>query len=190
MHRYKNIIFGCILILGVIVLTYLVIGNLIGAPSQEQPEPDNKKEPINPPEGNTLDLKLNHQDNQAVEPEDPAIIVQKAAICLNVKNRMPQGVLKTVTSDIRKIFCWGRILNANRKKVRYIWYLGGKSYPQRWIHITSNRFRTWSCIQINPQMIGPASVEVVDQTGRVLETIDFKVILRAKNYSRIRYSGF
>ena len=116
------------------------------------------------------------------------IIVDKASVCLDIKDRLPVQECQRINSNAGKIFCWSVFINGEGKKVRYIWYIGEKVSASNWLNITSNRFRAWCPRNIDPRVSGPSRVDIVDEQGRILRSIEFEIIPARSGNLQLKYS--
>ncbi len=111
-----------------------------------------------------------------VKKEDPKqMTVAEAVLCRDVKNREAVKAATSFSASIGKVYCWVRIANGEKHKVRMVWKLDGKPSNGEWLEIGSPWWRTWSYKSLPKGFTGAASVEVVDEAGTVLKKIDFKV---------------
>jgi len=117
-----------------------------------------------------------------------SIIVDKASVCLDIKDRQPVQECQRISSTSGKIFCWSIFINGEGKKVRYIWYIGEKVSASAWLNITSNRFRAWCPRNIDPKASGQSRVDIVDEQGRILKSIEFEVIPARAGNLQLKYS--
>src|SRR3989339_613287 len=118
-----------------------------------------------------------------------SIIVEKATVCLGVKDRLPVQECQRINSDAGKIFCWSILINGEGKKVRYIWYIGEKVLTSSWLNITSNRLRAWCPRNIDSRIFGQSRVDIVDEQGRILKSIEFEIIPRQeRGNAYLKYS--
>lgn len=117
-----------------------------------------------------------------------SIIVDKASVCLDIKDRLPVQECQRINSNAGKIFCWSIFISGEGKKVRYIWYIGEKVSASNWLNITSNRFRAWCPRTIDPKASGQSRVDIVDEQGRILRSIEFEIIPDRSGNLQLKYS--
>ncbi|MEW6026409.1 MAG: DUF2914 domain-containing protein [Planctomycetota bacterium] len=146
-----------------------------------------------PKENNTLELSFSDAPKSRTPakapPDGHTIIVEKATVCLEIKDREPARECQRINANAGNIFCWSILLNGQGKKVRYIWYINEKAAPSSWLNITGNRFRAWCPKKIDPRASGPARVDIVDEQGRILKSIEFEIIPgRKQGNLQIKYS--
>ena len=133
-------------------------------------------------------LELGFSDVKAPSAGHNSIIVDKALVCLDIKDRLPVQECQRISSNAGKIFCWAIFINGEGKKVRYIWYIGEKVSASHWLNITSNRFRAWCPRNIDPRASGPSRVDIVDEQGRILKSIEFEIIPARSGNLQLKYS--
>ncbi|MBI4713105.1 MAG: DUF2914 domain-containing protein [Planctomycetes bacterium] len=183
----KKVVIGMIL-LGTILFSYWLI-----APSSADNQPINGLNPDLPSENpaissgistdSTIELRFDNDPQKTAASE---LEIDEAVICLDVKDRQPVTQITKFTSDVGTVFCWARVLNGDGKKVKFIWQIGEDTYPSDWIEVKSNKFRIWCPKQINRKMSGNARVDISDETGKILRTVEFEIILRKVSALRTR----
>ncbi|MEK7866331.1 MAG: DUF2914 domain-containing protein, partial [Planctomycetota bacterium] len=102
-----------------------------------------------------------------VEPK--TMSVAEAKLCLGVKDRTPQKAGTTFAASAAKVYCWVRIANGEKRKVRMLWRLGKAESTGEWLEIGSPWWRTWSYKTLPKGFKGDASVSIVDESGAVLK---------------------
>lgn len=133
-------------------------------------------------------LELGFSDGKNSSAGSSSIIVDKASVCLDIKDRLPVQECQRINSNAGKIFCWAIFINGEGKKIRYIWYMGEKVSASNWLNITSNRFRAWCPRNIDSRASGPSRVDIVDEQGRILRSIEFEIIPARSGNSQLKYS--
>lgn len=189
-RRKKIIIVG--LVFMVSVFSYIIIAKTGGS---EKPtdllNDQNSLEGMNSTnikEDNLLELQFSNAGVQKSTTNLSSIIVDKAVVCLDIRDRMPVQETQRIGSNSGTIFCWAILLNGEGKKIRYIWYIGENVTTSQWLSISSNRFRAWCPKNIDYKMQGHAHVDIVDENGRLLKTIEFEIIPARTSKSHIKYS--
>ncbi len=111
-----------------------------------------------------------------VRVEEPKTMsVAEAKLCLGVKDRTPQKAGTAFAAAAGKVYCWVRIANGEKRKVRMVWRLGKADSTGEWLDIGSPWWRTWSYKTLPKGFKGDASVSIVDESGTVLKKLDFKI---------------
>ena len=109
--------------------------------------------------------------------EEDSLLIQKFAFCESVKDREPVGVSTEFPSDIGRVYLWTSIYGADQPtEIKHVWYYGVQKMREITLGIKYRRTRTWSYKNILPQWAGDWHVEVVDEQGRVLKKLSFKII--------------
>ena len=159
-----------------LIALYLIFGGS-GSHSQTQ-------EPVFQGAGDSImELRFNNKSN----PRDKAISIEKAVLCLDVKSRNYVTEMSRFTSDVGTIYCWARIINGDRQKIRFIWQVGNNISPSPWLDVNSDKFRIWCPKYIDPKASGEGTVDIVDGTGRLLKRLQFEVVrLKKPAYRSIR----
>lgn len=137
-------------------------------------------------EHNTMKLFFSGSDKASAEIY--SVVVEDAVICLDIKDRRPVHESQRVNANVGKIFCWTMLLNGEGKKIRYIWHIGDNVSPSNWLSVTSNRFRAWCPRNIDSRTTGPARVDIVDEQGRILKSIDFEIVPARAGRGQLKYS--
>ncbi|MBI5779430.1 MAG: DUF2914 domain-containing protein [Planctomycetes bacterium] len=182
MLRNRKILVVIVSVAIIFTFSYLVIARTANSQNTATP-PDL----ITLKENNILELGFS--ETKASPVVYHSIIVDKAAVCLEVKDRQPVQECQRINASAGRIFCWSMLLNGQGKKVRYIWYIGEKASASSWLTITSNRFRAWCPRKIDPKASGPARVDIVDEQGRILKSIEFEIIpSQGRGNLHIKYS--
>jgi len=182
MSRNKKTLVVVISVALILVFSYLVIART----SNSQFIPG---QPGSSPGRENNMLELGFSDVKKPVAGTNSIIVDKALVCLDIKDRLPVQECQRINSNAGKIFCWAIFINGEGKKIRYIWYIGEKVSASNWLNITSNRFRAWCPRNIDPRASGPSRVDIVDEQGRILRSIEFEIIPRqGRGNMQLKYS--
>lgn len=98
----------------------------------------------------------------------------KAVVCKAVDKRVPLGIGNVFASDAGKIYCFTKIVGAERDTiVSHKWYLNGELKSSVDLPVKSSSWRTWSFKRIGSADVGDGMVEVVSEDGEILTTIIF-----------------
>ncbi len=101
------------------------------------------------------------------------ISVEKIVTSTGVEQREPVGENKEFEASAGKVYCWTKIIaKTPPAKVNHIWYVGGKKVFEQSLELKNPSNRTWSCKSVK---VGDWKVEVADEGGTVLSTVEFKV---------------
>jgi hypothetical protein len=181
MLRNKKVLAGIISIALIIIFSCIIItrGHNSQLVLSDQPAAPAR-------EHNVLELVFSGSDEQPAQ--NHIITVERAVICLDIKDRQPVQECQRVNANAGNIFCWSMLLNGEGKKVRYIWYIGGNVSASSWLTITSNRFRAWCPRNIDPKASGPGRVDIVDEQGRILKSVEFEISPARAGRNPVKYS--
>ena len=102
-------------------------------------------------------------------------VIGRSAIALGVKNREPVGISERVSIDQQRVYCWLHVVNAEGEEITVRWINKGQRIGESHLPVGSNSWRTWSYVTLNPSMIGPAQVEILDENGNTLQTLSFEI---------------
>lgn len=105
---------------------------------------------------------------------DPAVI-RRSAIAKRVENREPIGVSQRVSVRQQRVYCWMHVLNGEGERITVRWIRRGNKTTETQLPVGSNSWRTWACAYLRPAMVGPAWVEILDESGELLKTLSFKI---------------
>lgn len=111
------------------------------------------------------------------EEESPAgLQVTRAAICKEVIQREPIDSDTVFPSDIGKVFCFSKIEGARSPvAIFHIWKYKDKEMARVKLNVKSSSWRTWSSKKILASWVGPWMVEIQDESGTILKTLEFEI---------------
>lgn len=101
--------------------------------------------------------------------------VGASAICRAVDDHQPVDEGTTFGSDVERLSCWTRILDAKDKTIVHAWIHEGVTRARVELRIGSPSWRTYSTKKILPSWTGAWEVKIMTLEGLVLETITFHV---------------
>ena len=122
------------------------------------------------------------QQEQAAEPaqaqqEQAVLEVESAAICEDVMDREPVGAGDSFSVSVGKLFCFTKIVGAETDVyITHAWYFGDTERARIILPVNSRSWRTYSSKILQAHEIGPWRVEVLDESGNLLDTVDFEVV--------------
>jgi hypothetical protein len=111
----------------------------------------------------------------AVDPSTlPALEILTAVLAHDVVNRAPVREATSFREGI-EITCFNTINNPGpvARTVRHIWYHGDRRESSIALSIKGKRWRTWSSRPLYG--VGAWRVDIVDEAGRVLQSLPFTV---------------
>jgi len=103
-----------------------------------------------------------------------AIEVADAAICKDIQGKQPIGIANSFAPDVAKVWCWSKIKDG-QGTIKHIYYHNGQEKAAVVLNVLSANFRTYSSKRILPSQIGQWRVDIVDQNGTVLKSLEFTV---------------
>jgi hypothetical protein len=103
-----------------------------------------------------------------------AIEVIDAAICKDVQGKQPVGTGNSFTPDVTKVWCWSKIKDG-QGTIKHIYYHNGQEVATVVLNVLSPNFRTYSSKKILASQTGQWRVDIVDQNGVVLKSLEFVV---------------
>ncbi|HIC91967.1 MAG TPA: DUF2914 domain-containing protein [Syntrophaceae bacterium] len=102
--------------------------------------------------------------------------IAEAVICTDVSERTPSGIARSFPPDIKKLYCFTKIVGATKETfVKHLWYFDRQMMAEVMLPVKSVRWRTYSSKRILPQWQGLWKVEIQDENGQVLTTLDFEI---------------
>jgi hypothetical protein len=114
----------------------------------------------------------------AMSESEPAranrLVIERSAIALAVENREPRRISKKVSVREERVYCWLHIVDGQGETITVRWRLKGRQPAEAELPVRSDFWRTWSYITPEPNMIGPAQVEIL-QNGKLLEVLLFEI---------------
>ncbi|MEK7448652.1 MAG: DUF2914 domain-containing protein [Planctomycetota bacterium] len=186
----KKLIIGGGLIVATLLLSYFIIALVVGesetsvSPTGEAGKTTSGLSEQTPGEFNNIIELTCVEDLSVAGGEEKSLSVSQAVICLGIQNGKPVSPMTILSADNGPVFCWAQVLNGSGKRVRYLWYIEGKVYPSQWIKVDSAQFQTWCKKNIDCKSSGTGVVEIVDETGRVLKTVDFNIVKPSRRSNR------
>lgn len=99
--------------------------------------------------------------------------VEVAVIARTVEDRVPLSVSDKFPSNVRRLFCYSKIIDAEGQNIKHIWYLNDEKFAERVLSIGSHRFRTWGLVNIPSGSKGRGRVDITTEDGRVLKSVAF-----------------
>lgn len=105
------------------------------------------------------------------------LVVTRALICLDVKDRAPVGEAEEFPPTVTRVFCFTVIEGAKGPtQVTHVWSYKGKKVREIALPVNSIRWRTWSYKNISPSHVGPWRVDIIDGASqKVIAKVEFSV---------------
>lgn len=102
---------------------------------------------------------------------EPAVEV--AAIATSVENLIPIGVSEKFPSAVGRLYCYSKIVGAEGKNIKHVWYLNEKKVREIAIPIMSKSYRTYTLLTLGKETKGKGRVDITTEDGKVLKSVDF-----------------
>jgi len=113
------------------------------------------------------------QTPQTQQPAPGDIAVEKIVAAVSVENREPVGETAVFPKETSRVYIWTKITAAAAPvKVKHVYYYEGKKAAEVELAVNSSPYRVWSNKAVRP---GSWKVDVTDETGTVLTTLEFSV---------------
>jgi hypothetical protein len=105
--------------------------------------------------------------------ESDQITVDRIAICTAIVDREPQGEGTEFDASVETLYCF-TALNGAAGKIIHVWYHGDEERARVTLDKgRSGRWRTHSSKKMSPEWQGRWRVEVLDENGNVLKSVEF-----------------
>ena len=106
-----------------------------------------------------------------------SLILKDIKICKYIKKRTPVGSDVIFSNNVDSLYCYTRIQNKGKKReVKHIWYYEDRMMTQvRYNVRKSNTFRSWTRKTIYPHQVGKWRVDIHDNNGTIIGSIDFEI---------------
>ena len=103
--------------------------------------------------------------------------VLKAAVCTDVKDRVPYGEADSFQWSKNRIYVWNLIKYKNLpSSIRHVYYFKGKKVDDILLKVKLPLWRTWSFKTIaDKSLTGPWRVDITSVDGKLLKRLKFEV---------------
>lgn len=103
--------------------------------------------------------------------------VAKSVICSGIENREPVGIGTSFSLDVGKVWFYTRIEMPKGKSgtIKHVWKRDGKVISTVELSVKGPSFRTRSYKTITKHMKGNWTVDVVNESGNILQTDSFVI---------------
>ncbi|MGE5190616.1 MAG: DUF2914 domain-containing protein [Gemmatimonadota bacterium] len=107
---------------------------------------------------------------------DAEMTVDEAVVCTSVADRRPEGVATSFPADVGTVFAFTKVVGGGEgSSVTHRWIRGDRTVAEVRLDVKGSPWRVWSSKKIAPAWSGPWKVEVLDDAGGVLKTVEFAV---------------
>ena len=108
--------------------------------------------------------------------ESNKLEVVAAAISKNVVAREAMDVGNRFSNSTPRLYCFTKIVGASQPtEVVHVWSYSGVERARISLAVKAASWRTYSSKVIQANEIGPWRVDVLDNSGNLLETINFEI---------------
>jgi hypothetical protein len=109
-------------------------------------------------------------------PEGSGLRISRSAICPRVEARAPVDEGTSFPRDVGSLFAYTQVEGVtSATHITHVWYHGDTEIYRRDLQIGENGWRTWSGKAIDPSLTGPWRVEILDEGGNTLATLQFTI---------------
>jgi hypothetical protein len=123
----------------------------------------------------TAPMKSEATEQTATTPaaEPASGTVERAAVTSAIENREPTDNLKSVTTEVAKIFYFTELRGMEGQKVTHRWEHNGEVMAEVPFEIGGPRWRVYSSKNLAPSLTGEWKVSVLDANGNPLTSNTF-----------------
>jgi len=102
--------------------------------------------------------------------------LKTALVCEMVKNGTCERPTVVLSVEKKQAFCYTLFENVTAPRIIYHrWYHRGELTTQVKLKLQPPRWATYSSIQLREADKGPWQIEIVDESGRIYETLRFSI---------------
>lgn len=102
--------------------------------------------------------------------------VGEAVVCTSVADRKPEGVATSFPAEVGRLFVFSKVNGgAEGASVTHRWIYADKTVAEVKLDVKGSPWRVWSSKGIAPAQKGAWKVEIADEAGNVLKTVEFTV---------------
>lgn len=110
-------------------------------------------------------------------PEEPVLMMGKAAICEKVRNRVPHTEAVAFSYRLGRVYCFSDFFSvSNRTVIYHNWYRKDQRYASVKLSVRPPRWATYSSVKLAAKQKGPWRVDITDSSGNVLRVLRFSII--------------
>jgi hypothetical protein len=104
------------------------------------------------------------------------LTVTTAVICKNVADRQPVGPGSSFPASAGRLYCYSKITDIQTPtKINHVWYFGDTERARVMLNVNPPSWRTFSSKIIQAHEIGKWHVKILDDSGNLLETVEFEI---------------
>ena len=105
----------------------------------------------------------------------PEIKIDRAVVARTVEGKEPAGEASAFPRDVGQIVCFTQVEAPSDTTLYHVWRHGATLHAKVELSVHSGSFRTWSRKRIHPSWTGDWTVDIEDETGKVLKTVGFTI---------------
>ncbi len=103
------------------------------------------------------------------------LTVEVAAVATSVEKLIPIGVSDRFSSGVGRLYCYSKIIGGEGQNIRHLWYINEKKFGETILSIKAGSYRTYSYVNILPGTKGSGRVDIADEDGKVLKSVEFLI---------------
>lgn len=113
-----------------------------------------------------------------------------ALIAKDVVARQPVEPAEHFDAEVGALVCWTKVTShAVPTKITHVWYYEDRQVMRIALDVKTAKWRTWSRKTVHSNHTGRWKVEVLDENGSLLKTVNFSVIDDAEPEAESPESG-
>ncbi|BDV43698.1 hypothetical protein GURASL_26210 [Geotalea uraniireducens] len=109
---------------------------------------------------------------------DGSLKITEMAVTTKISRNNPIDSVKRISStSVKALYCFTRLVNPSGTDttIKHRWFKNGELVSEQELSVKGTKWRTWSKKPIDRQSVGEWRVEAVDDIGRVLKRVEFKI---------------
>jgi len=99
----------------------------------------------------------------------------KAVMARSVDQREPSGEATAFPRDVGQVVCFTQVDAPADSVVYHVWRHGTTLHAKVQLSVQQGSWRTWSRKRIHPSWTGDWTVDIEDDSGKVLKTLGFTI---------------
>lgn len=107
-----------------------------------------------------------------------SISISELAVTTKVSKGKPIDAVHRISHrTVKALYCFTRTVNsdATETAIRHVWQRGDQVVKETDLPIKGRRWRVYSTLPVNASSVGNWRVDVKDDTGAVLKTVEFRI---------------
>jgi len=110
--------------------------------------------------------------------EGEGITVTELVVTSKIVKGKPVDSIKRLSSNVDKnLYCFTRLVapDGSERNIKHLWYKGDEKVAEFTLPVRGQKWRTYSKKRILKGWAGEWRVEVVDESGKLLDTVKFRM---------------